>query len=208
MKFSIDISDEQQSTNEEIDQSKPQQQPQQRNQPPNSANNQSNTGPPVRPSQLHTQQMKQQQQQQPPPQQQQQQQQPTSSANNNVPPPLSLPNQDDHPSSHEPINPNQPDSNIHLSNAPIYTQHPTGTPYVYYFSKSFCPRKKNVSIFFRNPANAKGNSGLNPEADEFVPVFTVLLFFIQSNYRLSFFSSSVKVILDQNLVAHRQVQCQ
>jgi hypothetical protein len=40
-------------------------------------------------------------------------------------------------------------------------------------------KKKHV-FFFRNPGNAKGPSGLNPEADEFVPVFTVLLFFIDS----------------------------
>ncbi len=114
------ISDEQQSTTDEIDQPKPQ-----RNQQPNASNNQSNTAAPIRPSQLHTQQMKQQQQQQqqPPPSQ-------TASSNPNVPPPLTLPIQDDHSSSHESINPNQADSTMHLTNAPIYTQHATGTTYV------------------------------------------------------------------------------
>ena len=39
--------------------------------------------------------------------------------------------------------------------------------------------RKNKQIFhlffcFRTPGNAKGNLGLNPEADEFVPVFTVI----------------------------------
>lgn len=100
------IIDDQQSINEDVDQSKQQQQ--QRNQPPNSSNNQSNTASAVRPSQLHTQPMKQQPQQQ------------TPSSNTIVPPPLALPNQDDHSSSHEPINPNQSDPTIHISNAPVY----------------------------------------------------------------------------------------
>lgn len=34
------------------------------------------------------------------------------------------------------------------------------------------------SFYSRTPGNAKGNSGLNPEADEFVPVFTVNYIFI------------------------------
>jgi hypothetical protein len=37
--------------------------------------------------------------------------------------------------------------------------------------------KNKVFFFSRNPGNAKGSSGLNPEADEFVPVFTVLFCF-------------------------------
>jgi hypothetical protein len=72
-----------------------------------------------RPSQLHT--------QQPKPQQQQQQQ--SSSSNNNVPPPLTLPAQDTHSSSHESINPNQSESTMHITNAPVYTQHSAGTMY-------------------------------------------------------------------------------
>ncbi|UJR25408.1 hypothetical protein I4U23_006755 [Adineta vaga] len=133
---------EQQSTNEDNDQPK-----QQRNQQQNSSNNhQSNTVPLSRPSHLHTQQMK---QQPPPPQQQQQQQHlQSSSSSNNVPSPLALPNSDDHSSSHEPINSNQTDPNIHMANPPVYAQQTTA------------------------PGNSKANSGLNPEADEFVPVFT------------------------------------
>ncbi|CAF0809537.1 unnamed protein product [Rotaria sp. Silwood1] len=132
------LRNEQQSTTDESDQPK-----QQRNQQQTSSNNQLNTVPLNRPSQLHTQQIRQQQQQQ--------QQQPISSSNNNVPPPLTLPTQDDHSSSHETINPNQSDQTMHITNAPVYTQHTTGTI---------------------TPSNVKTNSGLNPEADEFVPVFS------------------------------------
>ncbi|CAF1539476.1 unnamed protein product, partial [Adineta steineri] len=105
---------EQQSTNDENDQPK-----QQRNQQQTSTNNQPNTVPLNRPSHLHTQQIKH-------PQQQQQQQQ---SSNNSVPPPLTLSNQDDHSSSHEPINSNQSDPILHIANTPVYTQQ---AAYVYY----------------------------------------------------------------------------
>lgn len=36
-------------------------------------------------------------------------------------------------------------------------------------------KNKIVSVIFRTPGNTKANSGLNPEADEFVPVFSVIL---------------------------------
>ncbi|CAF2363792.1 unnamed protein product [Rotaria sp. Silwood2] len=128
------LRNEQQSTTDESDQPK-----QQRNQQQTSSNNQSSAVPLNRPSQLHTQQIRQQQQQQIP------------SSNNNIPPPLTLPTQEDHSSSHESVNPNQSDQTIHITNAPVYTQHTTGTI---------------------TPGNVKTNSGLNPEADEFVPVFS------------------------------------
>jgi hypothetical protein len=38
-----------------------------------------------------------------------------------------------------------------------------------------CYSEKKTYFLYRTPGNAKGNSGLNPEADEFVPVFTVTL---------------------------------
>ncbi|CAF0972385.1 unnamed protein product [Adineta ricciae] len=139
---------EQQSTNDDNDQPKPQrnQQPQQQQQ--NSSNNQSNAVPLSRPSHLHTQQMKQPAQQQQQQQQQQQHQIQPSSSSTNIPPPLSLPNQDEHSSSHETINSNPSDPNMHMVNAPVYTSQTSGS------------------------GNAKANSGLNPEAEEFVPIVT------------------------------------
>ena len=123
----LSSADEQQSTNDDNDQPKSQrnQQPQQQQQ--NSSNNQSNAVPLSRPSHLHTQQMKQpaqQQQQQP---QQLHQIQPSSSSTN-IPPPLSLPNQDEHSSSHETINSNPSDPNMHMVNAPVYTSQTSYVP--------------------------------------------------------------------------------
>lgn len=121
---------------------------------------------------MHTQQLRQQQQQQQPQQQQQQQ---VSSSNVNVPPPLTMPPQDDHSSSHDSINQNQSDQTIHMTNPPAYAQHTTGTLYVLFLEKKTFFFTSNSSIFFcRTPGNTKSNSGLNPEADEFVPVFSVI----------------------------------
>ena len=98
----------------------------------------------VRPSQLQTQQMK--QQQPPAQQQQQQQQQQAPSSNPSVPPPLALPNQDEHSSSHEPINPHQSDSGIHVSNPSVYAPHAAAASYVY-FCSSMCQRKFFFCVF-------------------------------------------------------------
>lgn len=67
--------------------------------------------------------------------------------NNNLSSPMALPNQDDHSSSHDTAASNQADPNTHIAGTPVYPSQAS--------------------------ANMKANSGLNPEADEFVPVFSV-----------------------------------
>jgi len=73
------------------------------------------------------------------------------------------------------------------------------------------PKKKNFVFYYRVPGNAKSNSGLNPEADEFVPVFTVtFIIIIFHHLKVKFphvFFCSEKVVLDLNLEEHRQAQC-
>ena len=108
--MSVMFKDEQQSTNDELDQPK-----QPRHQQQTSSNNSSNTVSLNRPSQLHTQQTKQAQQ--------------TSLSNNNIPSSLTLSTQDDHSSSHESINPSQPDQTMHITDSVTFTQHTVGTMY-------------------------------------------------------------------------------
>jgi len=44
-------------------------------------------------------------------------------------------------------------------------------------------KNENLLFLYRTPGSAKANSGLNPEADEFVPVFTVIFISIFNNLK-------------------------
>jgi hypothetical protein len=68
-------------------------------------------------------------------------------------------------------------------------------------------KNSHLYIFLsRTPNSTKSNGGLNPEADEFVPVFSVNIYLLFNDLKrkIVFVSSSVKVVLDQNHVVDRQ----
>ena len=110
--------------------------------------------------------------------QQQSSQQILSSNNNPIPPPLTLPTQDDHPSSHETINSNQSEPKYTFNKSTyLYTTYNWNNVYLFRFSIFIISFLFFFLHIYRTPDTTKSNSGLNPEADEFVPVFTVIFSF-------------------------------